>query len=111
MFKKSNRLQKTEDINHVFKYGRRNVAPHGVFFVYSKNNERHSRITVIIGKNFSSLAVLRNKMKRIIRASIKISDDNDCNYDIVIGYTKKNKMLLYKEVEEDIKFLINKINC
>ncbi len=111
MLRKSKRLQKTKDINYVFKYGKRNVAPHGVFFVYTKNYEKHSRITVIIGKKFSSLAVLRNKMKRIIRDSIKKFSDTDCKYDIVIGYTKKNKMLLYKEVEEDINFLISKINC
>ncbi len=112
MFKKRNRLRETKDISNVFKYGKRNVAPHGVFFVYNENiKNENTRFAVIIGKKFSSIAVKRNKIKRIIRAVISSSDYHSAKCDIVVGYTKRNKMLLYKEVKEDIDFLINKINC
>ncbi len=110
MFKKYNRLQKTKDINHIFKYGKRNVAPHGVFFVFLDKNAKKSRYAVIIGKKFSKTAINRNKMKRIIRSIITSHYKLDNKYDIVVGYTKKNKVLSYKDTKEDIDFLLNKIN-
>ncbi len=111
MLKKRNRLRKAKDISKVFSCGRRNVAPHGVFFVYRKDVElNNARIAVVVGKKNLKSAIKRNRIKRVIKAAILTSIDiNNISGDIVVGYAKRNKMLLYKEAKEDIDFLVNKL--
>ena len=70
MLPRMNRLRRDKDIERVFKYGR----GYGEGFLFLKaleNNLKVSRIAFVVGKRIAKQAVLRNTMKRRLRAIIR----------------------------------------
>lgn len=80
---KIERLKKSEDILRVIKKNKKccsNIA--NLFFL--KNNVQSSRYTVVVSKKISNNAVVRNKVKRQIKAIIRELNLIIPNHDIVI---------------------------
>lgn len=108
MLKTHQRLRQSRDITHVYKNGKRCVAPHGVFFVYRKKNDKApSRWAVVIGKKYALKAVARNHVRRIIQAALRDHATAVEGYDIVVGYTKKEQVLSYKDAVEDVEYFLH----
>lgn len=70
MLSLKNRLKKGKDFNRVYKKGK-SVSGEGIFFKFLENGSKESRIGFSVGIKFSPKAVLRNKMKRQLRAVIR----------------------------------------
>lgn len=71
MLPKKNRLKKKKDFERVFKEGR-GFKEDFLFLKIAKNNLKNSRFGFVVSKNFSKKATLRNKIKRRLRAIIKV---------------------------------------
>lgn len=84
MLSAQNRLKSSKEIEYVFSHGF--SAQSGFLFLKClKNNKETTRFAISIGKNFSNLAVKRNRAKRVLREEIKkILPFCKTGYDVVI---------------------------
>lgn len=83
MLERALRLNNSQDISRVYKKGQ--FANGELFRVkYLRNNLKHPRSTVVIGLKFSKKAVVRNLIKRRVRAYLAQLTDRLNNFDIII---------------------------
>lgn len=77
MLPRENRLRKNKDIKNVLTRGKP-VREDFLFLKIVKNGLRSPRFAIVVGKNLSKKAVVRNKLKRriseIIRIRLKINE-------------------------------------
>lgn len=101
-------LAKDKDIQLVFKKGQIYFSP---FFNIKilKNNQQNSRFCVIVSTNISKKAVIRNKLKRQLKAIIyKKIPQLQGNYDCVI-FTKVSAVVIdFIELDKTLTFLFKK---
>ncbi len=71
MFKKTNRLAKTKDVELVFMRGRPFFNPY--FTVKYLKKPEGVRFTVVVSTKVSKKAVERNRMKRVLRETIRLN--------------------------------------
>jgi ribonuclease P protein component len=52
--------------------------------LYKANHKPHARLGLIVGKRIANLAVTRNQIKRILRESFRLHQEQLTGFDIVI---------------------------
>ncbi|MEI7452253.1 MAG: ribonuclease P protein component [Candidatus Falkowbacteria bacterium] len=82
MLKRENRLTKNNDFDAVFKKGR-SCYSKILSVKYLPNSLEENRFGILVGTKISKKAVIRNKIKRQIRAAIEselflLNKGNDC---------------------------------
>lgn len=101
------RLNNDRDINRVFKKGQ--FATGELFRIkYLRNNLSKPRVTVLAGLKFSKKAVIRNLIKRRVRAYIAKTIKNLKDLDIVI-MPKNNdpQKFSYANVAKDLEKILS----
>ena len=79
------------------------------YIIYYRKNKEHNRYGISVPKK-TGKANVRNKIKRRIKNIIDLNEKNMHNsYDYVIIVRKRLVELKYKEMEESLITLINKI--
>ena len=79
------------------------------YIIYYRKNKEHNRYGISVPKK-TGKANVRNKIKRRIKNIIDLNEKNMHNsYDYVIIVRKRLVELKYKEMEEKLNTLINKI--
>ena len=106
MLGKENRLTKKKDFEGVFEQGK-GVKEGCLYQKYKKNNLKHSRFGIIVGKNYSKKAVERNKIRRRIREIIKKENIQGLDIIIVVMPGAENS---FEKLKENVKKLFKKIN-
>ncbi len=109
MLKKQNRLKKRKDFDLVFK---NKVFLRSSFFVLGarKNNLESNRFGVIISKKTVKKAVLRNKIKRKIRAIVYQNEFTiSPTYDIAIILNKKIINKSFNKIEKELIIAFKKV--
>ncbi|MFA5087009.1 MAG: ribonuclease P protein component [Candidatus Paceibacterota bacterium] len=108
MFPLQNRLKKKNDFERVFKQG--NSARGSLLFLKILNNSKNvSRIGFVVSKKISNKAVVRNKVKRRLRAAAKEELKNYLpGYDMVIVTLPAIKNADYKEIKKDVSLVFKK---
>ncbi len=103
------RLRKTRDFSSVYKYGV-SVVTKNIVMYYKKNNSKSNRIGVSVSKKVGK-AVIRNKVKRLIKESFRKKDLTNLSsgYDIVFVARVRIKFADMKIVDRDITNLIKKL--
>ena len=102
MLSKEHRLSKQKDFDHVFKKGKQSYdSIIGIKLI--SNKEKNSRFGIVISNKISKKAVVRNKIKRKIRAIIhqelaKLKEDQDC---ILIASPQIEKAT-FEDIEKSI---------
>ncbi|MAG12131.1 MAG: ribonuclease P protein component [Parcubacteria group bacterium] len=126
MLPKANRLRAEKDIKKVFKKGRRMMTPLFRFQILQTNAEQ-TRFAVVVSTKVAKRATVRNLIKRRVRESLReILETVPKGYDVVIQartasitYTKAKvegqktppeRAASYKDVMENMKQLISKLN-
>jgi ribonuclease P protein component len=69
MFKRTNRLSKTKDVQVTTKHGRSFFGPS--FVIKYLQSPQDTRLTVVVSTKVSKRAVVRNRIKRIIRDELR----------------------------------------
>ncbi len=69
------RLQRSRDIELLYRTGRRLTTPHLRLF-WASNLIPNDRLTVVISKKISKKATQRNRLRRIIRECIRATHTN-----------------------------------
>lgn len=102
-------LRKKKDIDQVFTAGLSFYCP--ILGVKAlKNDLNHNRLGIIIGLKVSKLAVVRNKIKRQIRAIIKEDLLNkEASYDLVIIVMKDILDKSFIEIKESLLKILSKL--
>jgi len=108
MLSKPNRLKKKKDFERVFKEGK-GFKESFLFLKVAPNNLEISRFGFVVGRNFSKKAVVRNRIKRKLRAAVrirfkKIKKGID---GIIVAYPVLEKKE-FQEIEEIISKLFKK---
>lgn len=70
MFPQAWRLTRKRDLDRVYKQGQ-SAATKSLFIRALPNRLDHPRLTVVIGKKIAKKAVIRNRLKRLIRQSLQ----------------------------------------
>ena len=108
MLPKQNRLKKQKDFERVFKSGK--SAKGKYFFLKALPSSKESvRIGFVVSKKVAKQAVLRNKIKRRLRAAAKERlSKTTKGYDVIIVAFPAIKSASYQEVKKDIALAIEK---
>ncbi len=108
MLAKKYRLTKDTDIQSVLKKGK--IFHHPFFNLkILPNNLKNSRFCIVISTKISKKAVVRNRIKRQIRAIIHKNLSNiSQNYDFVILTKPTITIAEFRETEKTLTFLLKK---
>lgn len=108
MLPKLNRLKKKKDFEAVFKQGK-GFKEDFLYLKIKKNNLKTKRFGLVVGKNFSKKAVLRNKIKRKLSEIIRLKMDKiQKGIDGVIVVYPGLEKRSFQELEEKINKLFKK---
>ena len=94
-------LSKREDFERLFKDGR---GRKGRFFLlkFATNGEGLTRLSIIVSKKISKLAVTRNRCKRKAREAVRLASMRP-KYDYILVCLQDISNISQKEIEEDVK--------
>lgn len=108
MLAKAFRLKKKKDFENIAKFGKAFASD---FFVLKKidNNSEQTRFGFVVSKKVSKKAVIRNKVKRRIRAGVKeFLPQIKQGLDIVFFSKQAVKNKEFGEIKQDIWQLLKK---
>lgn len=107
--KKQYRVKKSKEIEAILKH--KKSSYNSYFSIYTKKNPETSnfRYAISVGKKIGN-AVVRNRMKRQIRAILTVLDiDLTKNTDIFIIAKPKALELPYQEMQQQIEYLLKRL--
>jgi len=105
---KQYRVKKSNEIKKILK--EKKFSSNSYFSVYKRNNPEtsHFRYAISVGKKLGN-AVIRNKLKRQIRAVInELNIDLNRNTDVFIIAKVKILDISYQEMLKQLEYLFNK---
>jgi ribonuclease P protein component len=110
MIPSKNRLKKERDFQQVIRNGKY-LSSDLISIKFFSNSIGTTRIGFIVSKKISKKAVLRNRIKRILRESTRrYLDKIKEGYDIIIIAKEKMKEIESNEVIKEMEYLLNKAN-
>lgn len=109
-FTKQLKLNQAADFRNLFRAGKKLNTQY--FAIYSYTNQlTHPRLGLIVAKKIARSAVKRNQIKRIIRESFRLKQQNLVGLDILIiaykGIDNLDKVELRSHLERGWSKLIN----
>ncbi len=110
MLKKVHRLTKQKDFDYVFKRGRASYSKI-LGIKTAKNNLDYNRFGMMVSNKVSKKAVERNKIKRQLRAVVKLALNNlKSGYDCVIITSPSILGKSYAEIEVTVNKSFSKLH-
>ena len=101
-------LKNSKNFDRVFHDGQRFGNRHFQFY-YLKNRKSTNRLGIIVSKKVSKRAVVRNKVKRRIRASYQNELERiQQGYDLIIVAKKRCAEDPYRDLDRSLKHLFYK---
>ena len=108
MLPKENRLKKKKDFEKVFREGQ-GFKEDFLFLKVVKNNLKLNRFGLLVGKNFSSKATLRNKFRRKLSEIIRLKMPKfKKNFDAILIIIPGLEAEDFWEIEESVNKLFSK---
>lgn len=106
MLKKEHRLRLKKDITRVAKMGHPFFTKR-ITLRFMSNQEKTTRVTVLVGLNFSKAATKRNKIKRQLREIIRQEFPKIKNgLDIIVHVKPAAVGSTYPELAQDISYAL-----
>ncbi len=110
MLLKKYRLVKDKDFAKVARYGRRSYGPE-LSLKWIRNNQPYSRWGIIVSLKVDKKAVIRNKIKRRLRAILRENIDSLVpGWDVIIITKDKIKELNYFQLQKIFLKILDKNN-
>ncbi|NBI29186.1 ribonuclease P protein component [Chengkuizengella marina] len=101
------RLKKKEDFNFIYRYGK-STANHQFVVYYKHNSNHHFRLGISVSKKIGN-AVVRNRMRRVIKEIVRHHTDKIApNYDFIIIVRKPAVHMDYHQMEKSILHVLRK---
>jgi len=115
MLLKGNRLRRDKDLERVFKNGRF-FKEDFLSFKILFNNLKNNRFAFIVSSKVSKKAVLRNKIRRWLRAAVllqlkqeRLNGENQKSVDVIIVVQPGREVKNFQEVKDVINKIFKKI--
>ena len=108
MLSKRNRLNKDKDIKTVFAKGRGFFSPY--FLVKKLSISSEKKFTVLVSTKVSKKAVVRNKIKRILREAIRLNLANFSPGHYIFTAKPSIMKLNIQEINPEFIKLLAKLN-
>lgn len=102
-----NRIKKNAEFNKVIDEGKL-IKSDSLSLYFLENNLGYTRIGISIPKK-SGKAVVRNKMKRQIRAIIAKDVKLDKSFDYILIARKQYDVKQFEKTRSDINYLVEKV--
>jgi ribonuclease P protein component len=109
MLSRKNRLSASSEIETIKRLGDK---IHTDYFIvlYSSNSLGYPRASFVVSPKISRLAVKRNRIRRLISESLRLSDDfKDIRFDLVLIAKQSVLGASFKSVSGDIGFMLTKL--
>ncbi len=106
--KKEYRVKKSSEIEMIIKLRQSRGNKYFVLYKRENHDQNHFRYAVSVSKKFGN-AVMRNQIKRRIRAIIADSDIIN-HYDIFVVVKNEARTLDFTEIKNSLEWLIQKQN-
>ncbi len=106
--KKNGKLRKTREFVKVYRKGK-SVVTKNIVMYYKKNGNNINRIGISVSKKVGK-AVVRNRVKRLIKEAFRELNINTVGYDIVFVARVRSKDANMKIVIRDMQNLVKKLN-
>ena len=108
MLPKQYRLKKKKDFKLVFEKGK-TFNNKFLFLKGAKNALKNSRFAFVVGLKTSKKAVVRNRIKRLLREIIREKlNDIKSGFDVVIRVRAEIVNKDYKEIKKELESLLKK---
>jgi len=107
MLPKPNRLKKQKEFEYIFKNGK-TIKGKYFFIRIVPSSQDYCRIGFIVSKKVAKSAVLRNKIKRRLRAAAREFRNILGSYDIIFIAYPNIKTASYQEIKKDLESIIAK---
>ena len=107
-FQPRRRLKKNKDFRSVLSKSKK-VSQSYLVGVYQPNDKPHARLGVAVSKRVAKLAVVRNRIKRVIRESFRLSQSRLPAIDIVVIIRSEGGHVDKKGLRETIDKLWKKL--
>ncbi|MDG5789404.1 ribonuclease P protein component [Evansella sp. AB-P1] len=105
--KKLNRLKKNEEFQEVFQKGKSVANRQFVVYYLKKENQKNVRIGLSVSKKIGH-AVMRNRIKRLIRESLRELMVNIMNdYDVVIIARKPTSQMELSQMKNSLSHVLH----
>ena len=105
--KVKNRVKRYDEFQKVINYGEQ-LRSKSLVMYFLKNNLNYARVGISIPKK-SGTAVLRNKIKRQIRAILYTELNLDISYDLIFISRKEFDTNNFSQTKSDIQNLLAKV--
>ncbi|MCY8974664.1 ribonuclease P protein component [Bacillus atrophaeus] len=105
--KKRNRLKKNEDFQKVFKHGTSMANRQFVLYVLDQPEAGEFRAGLSVSKKIGN-AVVRNRVKRLIRQVLQDEKDKLKQKDYIIIARKPASQLTFEETKKSLQHLFRK---
>lgn len=109
-FSRNQRLITKAEFQSVFDTAQKKVL-RNVVFLFKCNQQPISRLGVIVGKKTAKSAVVRNRIKRVIRESFRRNQATLNKLDIIVIARKPCETLDKQRLREGIDILWEKLLC
>ena len=112
MLPKANRLRRNQDFSKVYEKGLRKKGPDLVLRALRRPGEnsqtaKPTRIGISIGKKVSKQAVVRNRLKRLIRAAMRqLLPKIEPGWDLAIVVKPTAQKCNYREILQQLEQLL-----
>ena len=94
-------LKKKDEIKKLFANSKKKRLDFGTLFLANQKNDSKTRIAILV-KKLCGNAVQRNRIKRLIRAVIRLNPQLFEKYNrVIILYSKKNKVS-FRSIEHQL---------
>lgn len=109
MLAKNNRLHKETEIKSLIQQGQTFFLPQFVI-KYRKNTEKESRFTFVVSTKVDKKAIVRNRIKRQLRAAVQeLLPQIIPGFDVIIIVKKSALDLEFSEIVKQLQFALSKI--
>lgn len=105
--KVKNRVKRYDEFQKVINYGEQ-VRSKSLVMYFLKNNLNYARVGISIPKK-SGTAVLRNKIKRQIRAILNTELNLEMSYDLIFISRREFNTKQFSQTKLDIQDLLAKV--
>lgn len=111
MLKKENRLSTNFEFNITKKYGTHYEGKYfHVYILTPKNYLGSSKFGIVVSNKYSKIAVRRNRIKRLLRETIKTNLESFKDNLWIVVYPKKNVSgKTYEEINSDFNKTLQKV--
>jgi len=106
LLKKERRLKNDHEFRFVYLHGEKSVSRYFVLHFFDRKDGQPTRFGITAGKKIGN-AVLRNKLKRVVRELCRANQELLCEgYDLVIVVRKRAAEAKFNDLQKDFDNLM-----